>query len=310
MHSYLKFNMFIHDRRWSNHNWSRLPEYCIFEVHYYSKKNYLEKQLFSAMNHESLQLAQSLWECSRSQDAHIVNYSSPYHRHHRKYALLYTGAARQFHRTWMSHIRTILQNQVDDVDVYVYVSVGILGDSSDCLQFLLLIAMKQLRRFVIVVEDEEAIVEEAKLKWLRSIGKYVERQNTSLDEHNTNYNMIRSLVKHYNGWLMMKWYILKSHNPQFQYSLILRMRTDSYFPETNSWFNMTFIDSKIAQIKGVNASKEKVLITPDSWHWGGINDQLAILSWTTGERYFSMITITDYLCTERKVPFHPESLDG
>ena len=274
-----------------------------------SSSNDLQTDTLSAFQDEygALQAAlHTLSVCDRKGQSVLLNYTKPAKQGdtRSKYAVVYTGASRTFHFAWPSHYKAFIDRQAEDVDLYFYVNIR--NDSSPlvCQQFISLLVLPQLRRLVIEIEDIANVTERVKAAWMPSYPYPMVQGPDSSPVH-----LVNHLYYNNAGWGILTDYV-KLHRPNDPYNFVVRVRPDLYFPTAaTEWISLAHIDNTIREQQArFDTAQNEMLITPNCCHFGGMNDQIAIMSWMTASKYYTTLKMVEGLCTQKLVRFHPETL--
>lgn len=81
------------------------------------------------------------------------------------------------------------------------------------------------------------------------------------------------------------------------------MRTDLFFFQLDRFINLKFVKNQLLKKHQLN---EKFIITPNYNHWGGVNDQIGIMSEDVVKVYLTLLLYFDQYCS-KNVRFHQET---
>lgn len=216
-------------------------------------------------------------------------------------AIISVGAVRTLLDTWASQWRTIVKP--NDIDLYVYTRMSPKPTAADCFGLFPLLATGRVRALVVHRLDEDQMVEHA---------LHIDKVTLRFPYENTTGIILADRPR----MLAQYWLLYKAHEVftkvrgDHRYRFVIKLRPDIYF---GNRANTIDLDHDVVRgLTGQFGTPDVPFISITNCdHWGGLNDQYAVMDSNSADLYFTSVKYWDqydqdkvYFQVEFRMKYH------
>lgn len=212
-----------------------------------------------------------------------------------EHAVLIVGGLRTFLDAWSSQWRTVAK--LNDVDIYLYLKLSSNPSPSDCFSLFAPLATGRVRSIVVHRMDVGTALRLATREEQLS--------------RNYPYSFIKGPDKSKVGMVVQYYFNFKAYQVyaaikgEHRYKIVAKLRPDIYFGNPDNEVDFEVFSRRLTEKYGTRAASRFISIT-NCHHWGGLNDQYAIMDGQTADLYFDVIKHWDQY-TQDGIRWHQET---